>query len=207
MEGGEGSSEGDHFELDSDDSEEEEGEEEEDDDSSMSGGIEGHSDEEEGEEEGGSGDQEEEEEEDSDAAGGDQAEVEESQGMEEAQTGDDTEDSEEEEEEEKEAEAPAAVLQSEDLTRDMLKGKKLKLQSSADGFFRLDPFAPTKKGKKGRTPGGSVELPAGAEKVVQREPMTFVELNLSRPLLRAIRKMGYEAPTPIQVKHNRVSTL
>lgn len=64
----------------------------------------------------------------------------------------------------------------------------------AKNFFAPDPFAAKAKGKKSAHAGAGSEAPA------MQEATSFTELNLSRPLLRAVNELGYTAPTPIQCR-------
>lgn len=76
-------------------------------------------------------------------------------------------------------------------------------------FFETDPFSEEGKkrltgsdttrdlnasGKSGPRDAPAQDVPAALTKL----PETFAEMNLSRPLLKAVQALGYKAPTPIQ---------
>jgi hypothetical protein len=54
--------------------------------------------------------------------------------------------------------------------------------------------------QQGRKAGGKAGFYAETQRGFKQDQRTFQDLNLSRPLLRAVAALGYTQPTPIQVR-------
>lgn len=85
------------------------------------------------------------------------------------------------------------------------------LEEQYQAFFAPDPFGALPADKEGHVAAGSkrrreaaaAEAAGGAGSAVAAAPViaaAFTDMNLSRPLLRAIAALGYTAPTPIQTR-------
>jgi ATP-dependent RNA helicase DDX27 len=82
------------------------------------------------------------------------------------------------------------------------------LEAQYSAFFEPDPFAgpadvtaPAHAGSKRRREAAAASAPSGtaAPAAASGAPVAaFADMNLSRPLLRAVGALGYTAPTPIQ---------